>query len=365
MQDPTERLENSEQKAKIKYSRIKRKILKHVWALRLAILLFVVLILGTLGAFLFIALGNLKIGKIYDSAYNFIKAPIDSVSSSDGRINILVMGKAGEIHAGADLTDTMIVASIPLTKSTIDMFSIPRDLWIPEIRAKVNSAYYWGNQKKEGTGIILAKSIVENVVGIPIHYGIVVDFSGFKDVVNVLGGIKVKVQNSFVDEKYPLAGRENDLCGGDPEYKCRYETVSFEKGETYMDGETALKFVRSRNAEGDEGTDLAREARQQVVINAIKNKILSPEIFLNPKKLNSLRKIALDSLETDIDFNTFPVIARKLFDSRDSLKSYLIPEELLLNPPISATYDRQYVFIPKAGNGNWREINAWVKSVLN
>ena len=188
------------------------------------------------------------------------------------------------------------------------------------------------------------------------------DFSGFKKIIDVLSGIEVEVERSFVDEKYPIAGRENDLCDGDPGYKCRYETIAFEKGTQHMDGETALKFVRSRNAEGDEGTDFARAERQQRILSAIKNKALSREIIFSPRKLLELKKAVEDAIETDIGSGAGAILARRSLSARDSIQSYVLPEDFLERPVYSPIYDNLYVFIPK--NEDWSEIHEWVKNIL-
>ncbi len=267
------------------------------------------------------------------------------------------MGIGGKDHAGGDLTDTMILVSIGLAKPSITTISIPRDLWIPSIRAKINSAYHYG-------GADLAKLSTEQVLGIPIQYTVILDFSGFKDIVDALGGITVTVETTFTDNLYPIAGQENDLCDGDKLFKCRYESVTFNAGTQIMSGDTALKFVRSRHAVGDEGTDTAREARQQKVISAIENRFLDPKVFLNPKKDLSIWKVVMNSLETDVDNEAGAVIARKVFNARKSVTKYLIPSDLLVNPPTTYKYDKQYVFVPTAGNGRWEEINKWVKGLL-
>lgn len=289
----------------------------------------------------------------------------NDIASEAGRTNILIMGKAGSTYAGPDLTDTMILASISLTKPSIVLISIPRDLWIPEIRAKINSAYYWGNQPGGVGGIKLAASTAANVLGVPVHYGMVLDFSAFKDIINELDGITVNVERGFTDSLYPIEGKENDTCGGDPLYKCRYETIAFSAGLQKMDGNTALKFIRSRHAEGMEGTDIAREARQQKVISAIKNKILTPQVFLNPAMDARLWNVAKKSIQSDLNGNAGLVLIKSLLESRNSITQNLIPADLLVNPSISKIYDKQYVFIPKAGNGKWKDINAWVRLVLN
>jgi LCP family protein required for cell wall assembly len=207
--------------------------------------------------------------------------------------------------------------------------------------------------------------MAEEVVGQKIQYGIVIDFSAFKDIIDALGGIQVDVERSFTDRLYPIAGRENDGCDGDPAFACRYQTVVFNTGLQKMDGATALIFVRSRHAEGTEGTDTAREARQQKVIEAIKNKIISQKVFLSPRVDVAILGILRKYVQTDIDDSTAAILARVGLKGDKAVRQYLIPEGLLVNPPISKTYDRQYVFIPKAGNGEWEEINNWVTEVLN
>ena len=107
-------------------------------------------------------------------------------------------------------------------------------------------------------------------MGKPVHYGLVIDTLGFKEVIDVLGGIEVDVERSFVDEKYPIAGKEDDECGGDSEYGCSYETIEFTEGGQSMDGEIALKFIRSRSSEVDEVTEVSLSKRQQKVLEAIK-----------------------------------------------------------------------------------------------
>ncbi|HTK03229.1 MAG TPA: LCP family protein [Alphaproteobacteria bacterium] len=266
-----------------------------------------------------------------------------------GQVNILILGTGGENHTAGDLTDVMMVASV--SPGRVNVISLPRDLWIPEIRAKINTAYHYG-------GIDLTKTSVEKVLDLPINHYVLLDFSGFTKIIDVLGGIEVQVDNEFEDKLYPIAGRENDPC-----IACRYEVVEFKKGLQVMNGETALKFVRSRHATGDEGTDTARSSRQQKVIDAIKNKILSPKVILNPKQIQALYKVFKNSVQTDIDNKIGITLVKEIFKARNNVLGYLIPESLLVNPPISKIYDKQYVFVPHLGNGKWEEIHEWVKSL--
>jgi LCP family protein required for cell wall assembly len=349
-------------KGKIFFSKLKRRILKHIWLARIGLIILVVsgfYLLYLLFSFL---LGSLGITSYTKLIGDFIFTPTQKIQATEDRTNILILGKSGEGHDAPDLTDTIILASVGHTNPSIALISLPRDIWVPELRAKLNSTYYWGNQKQGGGGLILAKSTVESIAGQPVHYGLVIDFSGFMEIVDVLDGVEVDVERSFTDEKYPIAGKENDECDGDLEYKCRYETISFEKGKQTMDGETALKFVRSRNAEGDEGTDLAREARQQKVIAAVQREIFSSKVLLSPKRMLSVWKVVSNSIETDIDSSAGAILLRRLLQAKGQMKSHVLSEDFLVNPPIQSRYDNLYVFIP-AGDG-WEEVHNWVRDIL-
>jgi polyisoprenyl-teichoic acid--peptidoglycan teichoic acid transferase len=357
-------------RTKILKSRLKRKVFKHVWVVRGVIVVGTLLLLYAVFRNLFAGFLETGIGHTFTLGKVFVVANPNEIDSISGKTNLLVLGKSGAGHDSPDLTDTIIFLSVDRIHNKVSMISIPRDIWMPSIRAKINSAYYWGNQKEESGGFVLAKSAVEEVVGQPINYVVVFDFSGFVETVNALGGIEVDVENTFTDERYPVAGKENDLCGGDPEFACRYETIRFTRGKQMMDGERALKFVRSRNAEGDEGTDFARARRQARVFGAVKSKLLSREILLSPRKLSEVVKVIERNSETNLNDREAAVLMRFFFNAKGNLNTDVIPENLLVNPPTSPRYDNLYVFIPSGDDPDtpqheWGEVHEWVKSVLD
>ncbi|MEK7472413.1 MAG: LCP family protein [Patescibacteria group bacterium] len=266
-------------------------------------------------------------------------------------VSILILGKGGEGHTAPDLTDTMMLTYLNSNNQSVKLLSLPRDIWIAEIRAKLNSAYHYG-------GFSMASDSVKSVTGIPIDYTVVIDFSMFRDLIDSVGGIDVTIENSFVDEKYPIEGKENDLCNGDKTFTCRYETLQFTQGKQNMNGELALKFVRSRNADGDEGTDIAREKRQQKVIEAIKQKLFSKDVILNPFILKNLYEITISHLETDIDKTTLFSLVRFLFESKNNIIFLNIPDEVIEISQNNKKYDYQYVFVPKSGS--WKELQEWI-----
>lgn len=306
-----------------------------------------------------------------------------SLSSDEQRINVLLLGMAGGKHDGATLTDTILVASYNLKSKQLHIISIPRDLWLPAMRAKVNSVYQTG--MKDQNGLNLAKTVVGNIVGLPIHYGLRIDFNGFVESVDALGGVEVTIEKTFDDYNYPITGKENDLCGfreeekdfsaeeaqklnieagkrkvfispegavatdsaqedkGAKYFSCRYERIHFDKGLSLMDGETALKFVRSRHGTNGEGSDFARSARQEKVIQAIRNKVLSLETLTNLQKLKELLDVLGKSIDTDISIKDGAEFF-KIFKSLKSTHSIVLDDSLLYHP-LPADYDGAYVLI--------------------
>lgn len=183
---------------------------------------------------------------------------IELKKTTPDKINLLLLGRGGGNHDGPNLTDTMIFASVNLKNPKVTLVSVPRDIWVTDIKGKVNKAYAIGEDKRKGGGIILAKSVFSKITGQNIDYTLVIDFSGFVKAVDQVGGIDVSVDNTFDDYLYPIEGKENDLCDHSDDdvkkftattsaeldlatyFSCRYEHVHFSKGVTHMNGETAL-----------------------------------------------------------------------------------------------------------------------------
>lgn len=345
-------------------ARYKRKILsRHTNALRVGIVLGILLTLYLLLSLFANLFGGSSVGTYISMANNFVFTPKQNILMEKGRTNILLLGKAGGEYISPELTDTIMVVSISNTGGKTQLISVPRDIWVDELDTKINEAYLYGNEKQPGGGRVLARSIVEKVVGVPLHYTFVVDFSVLTDVVDIVGGVDVRVEKEFTDTRYPIAGKENDDCGGDPEYNCRYETLHFTAGMTHFDGTTALKFSRSRHSEDlQEGTDLARARRQQLVLSAIKDKILSREILASPNKIRALLEVMKNNVDTDITPQAGAILLRRLLQTKNDIATNVIPEDLLFNPPPVEKYRNLYVFIP---NGeDWSEVHAWVASLL-
>jgi len=328
--------------------------MSQVWLARGLLLIVFILV----GLFLSIPVKNLASQiSIYSSG---------QVEKTGDRTNILLLGIGGEGHDAPDLTDTIILASYSHSKSEITLISIPRDLWLPSLKTKINTTYYYGQRKSPGGGIILSKSAISEVTGVPIHYAAIIDFQTFVQAINLIGGIQVNVGNSFTDERFPIAGKENDTCSGDLSYSCRYEKISFVKGLNDFDGETALKYVRSRHSTDlSTGTDYSRGVRQKEVISGIKAKLISPDIIKNPKTVSELLDLFITKTITDVDKSLYFNFLQMAIASRNSqLKTYTLNDpDHLYHPPVSQTYDNQWVLLPK--NNDPKSITNFIESVLN
>lgn len=262
------------------------------------------------------------------------------IASDKGRINILLLGIGGGDHEGAQLTDTILLASILPDAHRVALFSIPRDLLVP-INGfgwrKINNANTLGEMMQEGYGQELARTTVENVFGIRIPYSVRVDFRGFADIIDILGGIPITVDNSFVDYKYPTLDK-------------KYQTVSFAAGPQTMDGARALMYVRSRHSlDSNEGSDFARGRRQQKVLAAVKEKVFSTTLFLRPQKVGEILDTLKANISTNMEIWQMLTVGNALKKSAASdIISIILDDES--GALISDTIDGAYVLRPREGS---------------
>lgn len=221
--------------------------------------------------------------------------PILNWEEKRARINVLVLGldRRPQEDPGYTRTDTMIVVSINPADMSAAMISVPRDLEVPykhdgyTQRIRVNAVHVYGHEKDvKGSGPAAAKKVVSEVLGLPIHYFVRIDFQGFRRLIDEVGGITMEVANRLYDYEYP-----NDNYG--------YTKVEIDPGVQVMDGDTALKYARSRHSiDASQAGDLNRAKRQQQVSVALKDKLIATRwgLISDPIKLAAL----LDTLEDNV-----------------------------------------------------------------
>ncbi len=264
-----------------------------------------------------------------------------------GRVNILLLGRAGEHYPGKNLTDTVILMSLDTRNRKVALLSLPRDLYAPipdtALYTKINSLYQYG--LGQGASVTPLREAVEEITGQTIHYFFILDFDGFEKIIDAQGGIAVDVLRDFHDPSYP--GKNYS-----------YETFDIQKGWQTLDGATALKYVRERH--NDPEGDFGRAKRQQQVIQAVKNKAFSLGTFLNIFAISRLLDALGESVQTDMTLDEMErfIGLGKTLDTQN-VSSVVIDawqkESLLRVSHIQVGPTAAFILVPRVGN--WSEIH--------
>lgn len=260
----------------------------------------------------------------------------------NGRINILLLGAAGEHKPGGNLTDTVMIMSIDMKNKKVALLSLPRDLYIqiPESQyfTKINSLYTIGIKENKGADLI--KKAVEKITSLEINYYLAVDFEAFEKIIDDIGGVNVISTFDIYDTRYP-----------GPNYS--YETFSLDKGLHLLDGKTALKYVRERHS--DPEGDFGRARRQQQVIQAVKNKMFSAKTLLNVVALNDILTTLGDNIRTDISFDEidrFITISKEV--DLQNINNVVVDawekDSLLKVSHVMLGDARAFILVPRVGN---------------
>ncbi len=306
---------------------------------RFKIILAIIVILLAMGGFFFWKTGNVlnKIstnGNLLGTIGHMIPGVSNEINGEkDGRINILVLAMRGVSDPnGGALSDTSMIVSLNIKTNQISMISIPRDLYVKDIEndgsSKINAIYSQGLSKGGAKQAIAdAEKKFSEVSGVPIQYTIVGNYQAFTDVVNALGGVEITLDKPFEENaqfnqlgvcdgqvftkpsgqfqnkavtrvrngvkvriqipKYPLCYNENPECNGD---------FKLPAGKQTLDAATALCFARSR----DNSSDFDRAKRQQMILQALKNKALSIGTLTDFNKINSMINALGNNFSTDL-----------------------------------------------------------------
>lgn len=354
----------------------------------LAVSLFATFFISVVSSYLYFARASFV--EVKDEAVKLQKAPSTLAVDSPDTFNILLLGYGGAGHDGGGLTDSITVASINTKEKEVVLVSIPRDLWIAlpvdydnKQNYKINAAYAIGsnddrypNKKpiyrgKNGGGE-LAKYAASIVTGLEVNYFISVDFGGLVDAINILEGVEVDVTKPFDDYFYPVKGLENETCGFSGEeiaefhelysgfqlekqFECRYEHLHFEKGLQNMDGETALKFVRSRHSD-QYGGDFARSERQHEILAAIKNKLISLEAI---SQTSLVFNRLIESVSTNLDSKAIEEILTVVGNplEYETAHIYLTEDNVFYS---SSSSGGQFILVPREGVNEWDEIHKYI-----
>lgn len=270
--------------------KVKReRTLKRTVTILLSALLVLLLLMGTLKV-----LVRLKALAIGMTSIAGVELPVDE----HGFTNILILGEGNSDHDGVDLTDTIMVASLDPTKTkSAVLLSIPRDTYVLSSekmgRDRINSLYRnykislvrSGMTQEEASAESLRQLVKEvgTIIGLQMHGAVKINFSGFEQAIDAIGGIDVELPADLVDTQYP-----------GPNYS--YVTFQLAKGPQHLDGATALKYARSRHST----SDFSRSGRQQQIIAAAAKKMKEGGLIKNIGKLTEILNIVSKNTQSTL-----------------------------------------------------------------
>lgn len=264
----------------------------------------------------------------------------DSVQPWSGqeRVTILMLGIDQRCEEdGPTHTDSMMLVTVDPVGLSAGILSLPRDMWveIPSVGVdRINQANYYGEiYNYPGGGPALAVDTVEAFLGVKIDYYAAVNFDAFVEIVDQIGGIDIVVPEAITDETYP------DRCYG-------YDPFQIEAGDQHLDGQTALKYARTRATFGG---DVDRAGRQQAVVLAVRDRVLSLNMLPSLiTKAPALWQTLQDNVRTDMSLEEAMQLALLVQEiPRSSIHTSVIDYDYVY---AETTPDGRQVLVPNRDN---------------
>lgn len=276
------------------------------------------------------------------------KSIFEEPDTIDKRINFLILGIRGENDPnGGLLTDTNMILSIRPYDDKIALISLPRDLFIETPgtsgKHKLNEIYEIGRKKNHLQELDYVKSVVSGISGLPIHYAVLINFNGFRDLIDSLGGIELNLEKPFAEQVPFEEG-----------------AISLPAGRQVIYGQTALLYTRARMS----SSDFDRSRRQEEVIKAVYAKLKKTGVLLNPYRLDKIFSAIENNIKTDMRVweieETIKILAKigspkiitKVIDSG--------PEKLLYS---GYTNDGAFVLLPSTGD--YKKIQGVIRNIFD
>ncbi len=277
------------------------------------------------------------------------QSPIET----QGYKNLLILGVDTLNTRGnsTPLTDSMMLVSINLETGIITTLPLPRDLWSEAYQTKINALYTYGLKRYPAHPEKFSQEVITELTGIEIHHTLVVSMESVAEIIDLIGGVEINVQQGFIDKEFPRTDVDVTI---ETDPKKLYETIEFKTGLQIMNGETALKYMRSRHGSNDQNTDNTRSHRQQAVIQALVKKLTDKKTLLNTNLTGQLYRYYLDNFADNLSAIELIATGKKMINNKDNIQ--LINANLQVYPDDSNgtiehlpqyLYDGQWVYVIK------------------
>lgn len=230
------------------------------------------------------------------SAADVTENPREDLVTIEGTKVILMVGVDNREGDNAGRTDTIILAFLDMNNKKINLLSIPRDTYVKipgtSTKTKINHAYFYG-------GITMTMSTIEDFLGIDIDDYVIIDFQGFADVVDAIGGVTVDVEMDMYE---------------------KWEGINLKAGTQTLNGKDALGYVRFR---GTPTADIGRIDRQQKFLKLLAEKLIS---ISNVFKIPQLVSIGFDNVSTSMSNAECVSLATSLVQmDLDNMEMFTVP----------------------------------------
>ncbi|MCX8034807.1 MAG: LCP family protein [Candidatus Dojkabacteria bacterium] len=273
-----------------------------------------------------------SIGILFNLANQQKVDVLKDIKQTDGKTNFLLIGVDARKGFSSLLTDSIMIFSYDHSTNSVLQISLPRDL-----RAKygsgftkINSVFPFSYSNELSRSADVNKAYekafenlsisIKDITGLEIHYGMLINFRGFVDFIDSIGGVEIFVERSFTDYDYPSPYGDGTI------------TIYFNQGWQKMDGERALIYARSRKGDNGEGSDYQRARRQQKVVQAVIDKIRKNDIFSNINAINDILNIFGDNIRF---YQVDKTLLEKAFSAKDLLINVFI-ESIVIDPDIGS-----------------------------
>lgn len=302
-----------------------------------------------------------------------------TVQKEQNRIDVLILGIRGENDPeGGLLADSVILASFDEQSETSVMISIPRDLYVemPNGRSgKINTAYSIG-KLQDKSGLNYAREVIQYITGVYVDHTIILNFDGFLEIVDTVNGIQISRATSFSEPcQWQGEGKQGSaywVAHQEPVADCGEEYTIPEPpywefrvpaGVHTLTSEDALYYVRSRVS----SNDFERAKRQQEVINAIKEKVISLDL-INPQKAYEILKalednVILDQEITLTNIHKFLPIIQIVSDSATNQKVLEPGPEGIIKE--ERDEHGRFILVPANESGSWEQVRMFFQGILN
>jgi LCP family protein required for cell wall assembly len=275
------------------------------------------------------------------------------ISSYKEPENFLLLGAPGQGNDAPDLTDTILIARLDLNENKVFLFSLPRDLLVripgQENYAKLNALYAF-NKRNTGQEFSSLIKKTEEITGLKINHYIFVDLQTVKNIVDILGGVNVLVKKDIIDEKFPGPNHS-------------FQTFKLLAGWRYLDGNEALKYIRSRHSLGG---DFDRILRQQEILQALKQKVLTLNLW-DFKKIIEIYQNLSANIKTDLglwQIQDYWQEIKKL-PGENIIRNELASRDFFTGGQILLGNEIASIIKPTAGVENYEEIKIYIAEAIN